>query len=92
MANHRESIDLAGDGGVFDGELSVTAYSGGVTLEITQEQAVDSYNHEFTCTIQLSQREKVEELVGVLTKWLGGGFPVQSRINGRFASSDKPTV
>jgi hypothetical protein len=38
-------------------EIVVTASEGGASISVSEEQAVDSYNKTFTCTMQLTQEE-----------------------------------
>lgn len=54
------------------GEIAVTVHQDGMVLvEVTEEHAVDSYNHEFTCGVTLPP-DKVRELAEFLIKAVGG--------------------
>lgn len=52
-----------------DDQIEVTCSGGVVNVAVTSEQAVDSYNHSFTCDIVLPV-DQVRELRDFLTKAL----------------------
>lgn len=50
---------------VDEGVVFATDEAGGVTVNVSEEQAVDSYNDSFTCTATLTHEQTAE-----LLKWL----------------------
>lgn len=51
----------------WDGEIVVAATKNGVSIAVSEEKAVDSYNQTFTCTMELS-REEAEKLAVFLIR------------------------
>jgi hypothetical protein len=49
-----------------DGSLDVTVTDTGVLFAVTEDQAVDSYNQEFTCSAKVPLA-RLPELISVLT-------------------------
>lgn len=43
-----------------EGSLEATSHGGGISIAVTAEQAVDSYNQDFTCTRNLTAEEAVK--------------------------------
>ncbi len=52
-------------GGFEEGAIFALNEAGGVTVNVSQEQAVDSNNQSFECTMSLSRKQAVD-----LLKWL----------------------
>lgn len=48
-------------------ELEITSGFQGVTIAVTQEKAMDSYNETFTCSVTLSSDDAVRALRDWLT-------------------------
>lgn len=51
---------------ILAGDLTAVFDGAQLSLSVAQEQAVDSYNAEFECTVELSRSEAEE-----LHRWLG---------------------
>lgn len=71
MSERREiwGFQSEDESGWDNGFIEVTAYPDGLTVEVTQDKAVDSYNQQFTCGVTLS-REKAVELRDMLDRHL----------------------